>query len=103
MTVAQMTAFGASRPLARVPAKVPSLNPQRSLSLGGGNRSSLPPVTISNGLAQFQAIGLNLPGYVTPQGGLMMSSGVGQTFQGQIDNRNVLSGQVLGRCGYNLS
>ena len=65
--------------------------------------SSLPPVTISNGLAQFQAIGLTFQGYVTPQGGLAMSSGVGQTFQGQIDNRNVLSGQVLGRCAYNLS
>jgi hypothetical protein len=60
-------------------------------------------VTISNGLAQFQAIGLTFQGYVTPQGGLMMSSGVGQTFQGQIDSRNVLSGQVLGRCAYNLS
>ena len=65
--------------------------------------SSLPPVTISNGLAQFQAIGLTFQGYVTPQGGLMMSSGVGQTFQGQIDSRNVLSGQVLGRCAYDLS
>src|SRR6516162_2407136 len=32
-----------------------------------------------------------------------MSSGVGQTFPRQIDNRNVLSGQVLGRCAYNLS
>jgi hypothetical protein len=65
--------------------------------------SSLPPVTISNGLAQFQAIGLTFQGYVTPQGGLAMSSGVGQTFQGQIDSRNVLSGQVLGRCAYDLS
>jgi len=65
--------------------------------------SSLPPLTISNGLAQFQAIGLTFQGYVTPQGELRMSSGVGQTFQGQIDSRNVLSGQVLGRCGYNLS
>jgi hypothetical protein len=65
--------------------------------------ASLSPVTISNGLAQFQAIGLTFQGYIAPQGGLMMSSGVGQTFQGQIDNRNVLSGQVLGRCAYNLS
>ena len=65
--------------------------------------ASLPPLTISNGLAQFQAIGLTFQGYVTPQGGLMMSSGVGQTFQGQIDRQNVLSGQVLGRCAYNLS
>ena len=65
--------------------------------------SSLPPVTISNGLAQFQAIGLTFQGYVTPQGGLNMNSGVGQTFEGQIDSRSVLSGQVVGRCAYNLS
>ena len=38
--------------------------------------ASLPPVTISNGLAQFQAIGLTFQGYVTPQGGLMMNSGL---------------------------
>jgi len=37
-----MTAFGASRPLPRVPAKVPSLNRQRTLTLGGGNASSCP-------------------------------------------------------------
>ena len=65
--------------------------------------ASLPPLTISNGLAQFQAIGLTFQGYVTPQGELRMSSGVGQTFQGQVNNRNILSGQVLGRCAYNLS
>ena len=56
--------------------------------------SSLPPVTISNGLAQLQAIGLTFQGYVTTPGGLYMRSGVGQTFEGQIDSRNVLSGQV---------
>ena len=83
-----------------------------SITPGGGVASincpnytvaSLPPVIISNGLAQLQAIGLTFQGYVTPQGALRMSSGVGQTFQGQIDNRNVLSGQVLGRCAYDLS
>jgi hypothetical protein len=40
--LAERAAFGASRPLARVPAKVPSLNPQRSLRHRGGNRSSCP-------------------------------------------------------------
>ena len=35
-----MAAYGASSPLLRVPAKVPSLNPQPALSLGGGNASS---------------------------------------------------------------
>ena len=34
-------AFGASRPLAGIPAKVRSLNPQRSLPLRGGK-----PVTV---------------------------------------------------------
>ena len=32
-----------------------------------------------------------------------MSSRVGQTFQGQIDSRNVLSGQVLGTVDYTLN
>lgn len=43
--------------------------------------ASLPPVTISNGLAQFQAIGLTFQGYVTPQGGLMMNSGSAKPFK----------------------
>jgi len=34
--------IGASRPLPRIPAKVPSLNRQRPFSLGGGNGSSCP-------------------------------------------------------------
>ena len=62
-----------------------------------------PALTIVNGLAQFQALNLTFQGYVTPQGGLAMRSGVGQTFTGQIDNRYVLSGQVLGACAYNVS
>jgi hypothetical protein len=37
-----MTAFGASRPLRRIPAIVSFLNPQPALSLVGGNRSSCP-------------------------------------------------------------
>jgi hypothetical protein len=32
-----------------------------------------------------------------------MNSGYGQTLAGQIDNRYVLSGQVLGSCAYNVS
>ena len=74
-----------------------------SVSCPNYTASSLPPVIISNGLAQLQAIGLTFQGYATAQGALRMSSGVGQTFEGQIDNRNVLSGQVVGRCAYNLS
>ena len=36
------TAFGASRPLRRIPAIVSFLNSQPALSLGGGNRPSCP-------------------------------------------------------------
>jgi hypothetical protein len=43
-----MTADGASRPLPRVPAKVPLLNRQRALSLGGGNASSCPTPAVRN-------------------------------------------------------
>ena len=35
-------AYGASRPLRRIPAIVSFLNPQPALSLVGGNRSSCP-------------------------------------------------------------
>jgi hypothetical protein len=38
----QMAAYGASRPLRRIPALVSFLNPQPALSLVGGNRSSCP-------------------------------------------------------------
>jgi hypothetical protein len=62
-----------------------------------------PAVTIANGLAQVQVLNLTFQGYVTPQGALAMRSGVGQKFTGQIDNRYVLSGQVLGACAYNVS
>jgi hypothetical protein len=37
-----MAPIGASRPLRRVPAIVSFLNPQPTLSLGGGNWSSCP-------------------------------------------------------------
>ena len=37
--VGRTSAFGAFCPFSRVLANVPSPNPQRSLSLGGGNRS----------------------------------------------------------------
>jgi hypothetical protein len=37
-----MAVFGASRPLPRVPAKVPSLNRHRPFALGRGNASSCP-------------------------------------------------------------
>jgi hypothetical protein len=67
------------------------------------NYSAAPPLTISNGLAQAQALNLTFQGYVTPQGALAMSSGRGQRFEGQIDNQNVLTGRMLGACAYDVS
>ena len=41
-----MTAYGASRPLRRIPVIVSFLNPQPALSFVGGNRSSCPKAVI---------------------------------------------------------
>lgn len=63
-----------------------------------------PPVTIHNGLAQFQAPNLySFQGYVTPQGHLKMDSGKDQTIEGQIDDQGVLRAQGLGTCAYNAT
>ena len=76
-----------------------------------------PTLTITNGFAQFQALGTTFAGYVTPQGQLKMRSGYGATvtgqispapvdenFDGQIDSyTHMLKGQVLGACAYNVS
>jgi hypothetical protein len=62
-----------------------------------------PALTISNGLAQLQVSGVTFQGYVTPQGTLTMRTGLGHKFEGHIDNRYVLKGQVMERCTYNLS
>jgi len=43
----------------------------------------LPILTVKNGLAQFQALGVTFGGYVTPQGQLTMHSGYGVTLTGQ--------------------
>jgi hypothetical protein len=45
--------------------------------------SEPPTMTIKNGLAQFQAMGVTFAGYVTPQGQLTMHSGYGATLTGQ--------------------
>jgi len=76
---------------------------------GGGEGSSscpnytAPPLTISNGLAQFDVQNIRFQGYVTPQGALAMRTGVGQRFEGQIDAQNVLKGRVIGACVYDAS
>lgn len=43
-----------------------------------------PTLTITNGLAQFEALGVTFSGYVTPQGHLTMHSGYGATVTGQV-------------------
>jgi hypothetical protein len=53
-------------------------------------------LTIHNGLAQAQGLGLTFQGYVTPQGALAMQSDRGQTFQGQISPNFVLTGRAQG-------
>jgi hypothetical protein len=62
-----------------------------------------PPLTISNGLAQFDVQNIRFQGYVTPQGALAMRTGVGQRFEGQIDAQNVLKGRVIGACVYDAT
>ena len=59
-----------------------------------------PTMTISNGLAQLDVLNIRFQGYVTPQGVLVMRTGVGQKFEGQIDAQNVLRGRVIGACVY---
>jgi hypothetical protein len=76
---------------------------------GGGEGPSscpnytAPPLTISNGLAQFDVQNIRFQGYVTPQGALAMRTGVGQRFEGQIDAQNVLKGRVIGACVYDAT
>lgn len=48
-----------------------------------------PTLTVSNGLAQFQAMGVTFAGYVTPQGHLTMHSGYGATLTGQAQPASV--------------
>jgi hypothetical protein len=53
-------------------------------NIPGCQQFEVPPtLTVSNGLAQFQAMGVTFAGYVTPQGHLTMHSGYGATATGQ--------------------
>ena len=79
--------------------------------------NEFPPLTVTNGLARFEAMGVHFAGYVTPQGHLKMSSGYGATisgnikevpvdedFDGDFDATNhVLRGQVIGACAYKVA
>jgi hypothetical protein len=80
------------------------------LDVAGGNApitcqnyNNLSPLTIHNGLGQFQLLGYTFQGYVTPQGHLKMSSGYGQTIDGQINNQGLFNAQGLGACAYNAT
>ena len=76
-----------------------------------------PTLTVINGLAQFEALGVTFSGYVTPQGQLRMHSGYGATVTGQINpapidedfdgqfdaQTHVLNAQLIGACVYRVS
>lgn len=60
-------------------------------------------LTIANGLAQTQWGDYTLRGSPTPQGGLTMTTGYGQKFEGQIDSQHVINGRLVGYCIYTLT
>jgi len=78
--------------------------------------NQFPPLTVKNGLATFEALGVHFAGYVTPQGHLKMSSGYGATVSGNVKEVPIdedfdgdfdstthrLRGQVLGNCAYKV-
>src|SRR5215470_17831305 len=78
--------------------------------------NEFPPMTVSNGLARFEAMGVHFAGYVTPQGHLKMTSGYGATVSGNVKEVPVdedfdgdfdsvthrLRGQVIGTCAYKV-
>ena len=65
-----------------------------------------PTLTISNGLAQLQALDVTFAGYVTPQGHLMMDTGYGARVNADFDSREpgILHGQAVSvNCRYNVT
>jgi len=64
-----------------------------------------PPMTITNGLAQFQAVGAIFAGYVTPQGNLTMDTGRGATVTGNFDPQTrIFRGQANSiNCRYDVA
>jgi hypothetical protein len=87
-----------------------------SATLKCQNFDQPPPLTITNGLAQFEALGVTFSGYVTPQGQLRMHSGYGATVTGQVKpalidedldgqfdaQTHVLNAQIIGACVYKV-
>ena len=74
-------------------------------SQGCPDLGNLPYVSISNGLAQLQALPMfYFQGKVTSQGTLSMRSSAGQTFEGQIDPHFVLNADLSGpSCSYHVT
>ena len=79
-----------------------------TLAVAGGNAPIVcqdygvpPPLTIHNGLAQFELLNYTFQGYVTPQGHLKMNAG--QVVEGQIDNQGFFRAQGVGACAYNAT
>jgi hypothetical protein len=62
-------------------------------------------MTIANGLAQFQALGVTFAGYVTPQGHLRMLSGYGPTVEADFDPQTgTLQGRAVSvNCRYDVA
>jgi hypothetical protein len=85
------------------------ISQRNTLAVAGGNAITCqdygvpPPLTIHNGLAQFQLLNYIFQGYVAPQGQLKMDAGYGHTVDGQIDNQGVFRAQERGACVYNAT
>ena len=64
-----------------------------------------PTMTITNGLAQFQAVGATFAGYVTPQGNLTLDSGRGGIVHANFDPRTgIFRGQANSiNCRYDVA
>ena len=64
-----------------------------------------PTMTITNGLAQFQAVGATFAGYVTPQGNLKLDSGRGATVIVNLDPQTgIFRGQANSiNCRYDVA
>ena len=90
--------------------EIQNISKGNELAVAGGNApitcqsyNNLSPVTIHNGLAQFQLLSYTWQGYVTPQGHLKMVSDFGTVIDGQINNQGVFNAQGLGACAYNAT
>jgi len=79
----------------------------RDIPTPGCQQFDVPPtVTITNGLAEMQAMDVIFAGYVTPQGHVMMDSGYGPTVNADFDPRTpgTLRGQAVSvNCRYNVT